>query len=268
MGFELNEYDKCVANKVINGEQCTIVFYVDDNKISHKDPKVLDGIIDKLSEILGKVTVSRGKKHDFLGMDITFNDDKTVSLSMKTQISESIEWFGEHVLDKCSTPATKHLFLVNDDSRKLDEPRPDIFHLVVAKALYISKRARPDIEPTVVFLCTRLSSPDEDDWKKLKRILGYLNGTIDDIQILGATGLDCLTTCVEAAYVVHNNMRSHTEGAMSMVRGLVHGCLSKQKLNTKSSTEAELVGVSKNLPYNIWLVNFFKNKDTLSTKMN
>lgn len=36
MGFELNPYDKCVANKTINGKQCTIAFYVDDNKISHK----------------------------------------------------------------------------------------------------------------------------------------------------------------------------------------------------------------------------------------
>jgi len=35
MGFVLNPYDPCVANKIINGKQCTIVWYVDDNKISH-----------------------------------------------------------------------------------------------------------------------------------------------------------------------------------------------------------------------------------------
>ena len=36
MGFKLNPYDRCVANKEINGKQCTIIWYVDDLKISHK----------------------------------------------------------------------------------------------------------------------------------------------------------------------------------------------------------------------------------------
>ena len=45
MGFKLNLYDLCVANKMINGSQCTVVFYVDDNKISHKDPAVVNGVI-------------------------------------------------------------------------------------------------------------------------------------------------------------------------------------------------------------------------------
>ena len=47
---------------------------------------------------------------------------------------------------------------------------------------------------------------------------------------------------------------------MSFGWGLIHGRSSKQKLNTKSSTEAELVGVSEYLPYNIWLINFMKEQ--------
>jgi hypothetical protein len=33
MGFELNPYDQCIANSMINGKQCTIAWYVDDTKI-------------------------------------------------------------------------------------------------------------------------------------------------------------------------------------------------------------------------------------------
>jgi hypothetical protein len=40
MGFELNPHDAHVANKVVDGKQCTIVWHVDDNKMSHADPKV------------------------------------------------------------------------------------------------------------------------------------------------------------------------------------------------------------------------------------
>ena len=36
-GFEINPYDCCVANKTVNGKQCTILWHVDDLKISHVD---------------------------------------------------------------------------------------------------------------------------------------------------------------------------------------------------------------------------------------
>jgi hypothetical protein len=47
---------------------------------------------------------------------------------------------------------------------------------------------------------------------------------------------------------------------MSMGRGTIHCRSSKQKLNTKSSTEAEIVGMSDYIPYNIWLANFMKGQ--------
>ena len=51
-------------------------------------------------------------------------------------------------------------------------------------------------------------------------------------------------------------MKSQTSEALSMGLGVLYGKSSKQKLNVKSSTEAELVGVSDYLPYNIWLLMF------------
>lgn len=65
---------------------------------------------------------------------------------------------------------------------------------------------------------------------------------------------------VDAAFAAHPNMRNQTGGAMSMGWGILHGKSSKQKLNTKSSTKCELVGVSKYLPNNIWLLNFMEHQ--------
>ena len=45
-GWKINPYDKCVANKEINDKQCTIVWYVDDNKVSHVDPEVVTEVIE------------------------------------------------------------------------------------------------------------------------------------------------------------------------------------------------------------------------------
>ena len=69
--------------------------------------------------------------------------------------------------------------------------------------------------------------------------------TLDDKRIIGANGLSSLQTWIDAAYAVHPNMRSHTGGCMSLGVGTLHAKSSKQKLNNKSSTEAELVGVSE-----------------------
>ncbi len=48
MGFELNLYDMCVANKTIDGKQCTLVWYVDDTKILHVDGNVVSHV-DRIS---------------------------------------------------------------------------------------------------------------------------------------------------------------------------------------------------------------------------
>ena len=85
-GFEINPYDRCVANKVINGKQCTIVWYVDDNKVSHVDPVVVTKIIDLMKKHFGDLTVTRGKEHRFLGMNIELTDDRKLRIEMKDHL--------------------------------------------------------------------------------------------------------------------------------------------------------------------------------------
>ena len=77
-----------------------------------------------------------------------------------------------------ATPAADHLFKVNDAPIYLDIDRASTFHHLVAKCLFLCKRARPDIHPTVAFLTTRIQKPDIDDWKKLVRLMNYLRKTL------------------------------------------------------------------------------------------
>ena len=58
MGFELNPYDQCVANCMIDGAQCTVAWYVDDTKISHRDEKVVTQVIEKIEAKFGKMSVT------------------------------------------------------------------------------------------------------------------------------------------------------------------------------------------------------------------
>ena len=70
--------------------------------------------------------------------------------------------------------------------------------------------------------------------------------------ILGADSLAKSKSWVDTAYAMHDDMRSHTGGATSLGCGAIMCKSTKEKLNTKSSTEAEVVGSSDYLPNTIW----------------
>ena len=261
LGFELNPYDPCVANKMINGKQCTIVWHVDDLKMSHMEQEVLDEIIGKLTSKYGNekgLTVQRGKKHEYLGMTIEYTDDRKVKFTMVDYIDGLLSEMTDDMKGVAVTPAASHLNEVNDKAEKLSDTRRDTFHHLTAKILYLSKRARPDLQTAVSFLTTRIMQPDIDDWKKLSRCLKYLRGTRRLPMILGGNDEVDLKWWIDASFAVHPDMRSHTGMTMSLGHGCPYSSTNKQKINTKSSTEAELVGVADGLPMVIWTRNFLE----------
>ena len=179
---------------------------------------------------------------------------------MKDQLQETIDMFvlseGSKVTEEVTSPARSRLRDVNPEGIALSKDKKDTFHSIVQKLLWIMKRARPDLETAVSFLCTRVTKSDEDDWLKLRRVIAFIQCTLNDTRIIGASDLTKIFTWIDAAYAVNPDMMSQTSGTISMGTGIVHGRSGKQILNVKSSTESELVGVSEYLPYNIWLIMF------------
>ena len=181
-GFKVNPYNSCVANKKANSEQLTIVWHVDDLKISHADSKVVTAIIKKLNNKYGKtasgletpLTVKRGKIHDYLGMTLDYTTKGKVRIDMKDYIRKILNDV-EHLTDgwegKAITSATENLFKISYDSKKLSKPEADSFHHVVAQLLFLCKRERPDIQNAVAFLTTWVKQPVMDDLQKLKRTI-------------------------------------------------------------------------------------------------
>ena len=134
----------------------------------------------------------------------------------------------------------------------MSEEGQTAFHHLVAKTLYISKRARPDVSTAVAFLTTRVKAPDVDDWRKLNHLREYLRAERLRPLILSADGSGVLMWYVDASFAVHPNMRSNTGGGLTMGRGFPLVSSTKQKLNTRSLTESELVGVDNMMPIVVW----------------
>jgi hypothetical protein len=156
------------------------------------------------------LTITRGKVHEYLGMTLDYSTESKVRVTMLKYIRDMlvempVEWTGE-----AATPAANHLFVVNANAEQLDEETAQTFHRIVAKLLFLCKRARPDIQTAVAFLCTRVKPPDVDDWKKLKRTMKYLRGTADLPLTLETGDMSILKWWIDASFATHEDMKSHT----------------------------------------------------------
>ena len=113
------------------------------------------------------------------------------------------------------------------------------FCYTVAQLLFLCKQARPDIEPLVLFLTTRIKELDKDDWGKLKHGFGYLKDTRCLKRHMQANSLSMIRWWVDASYAVHYNCKGHTRAMMSMGKSTTVNISRKHKLNTGSSTKSE-----------------------------
>jgi hypothetical protein len=258
-GFDINPYDPCVANKIINGKQCTIVWHVDDLFMSHESYDVLTDVINQIDSEFGEgsslgypLTVNREKTHDYLGMLLDFSEDGKVKINMQRYVKDILSDMPEFFIGTATTPATNNLFVIRKDATKLDKPHLEFFHTLTAKLLFLTQRGRPDIQLAISYLCTRVSCADEDDMKKLRRVIQYLRSTPDLVLSLEATNLNVFKWWVDASFAVHGDYRGHTGATGSLGKGSIISMSGKQKINTKSSTEAELVGVDEAMARIIW----------------
>ena len=261
-GFEVNPYDPCVANKDVKGNQMTVSWHVDDLKVSHKEPKVIDDFLQWVKKTygnIGEVKTTRGKVHDYLGMKLDYTIPGQVKVDMIQYVESMISNFPEKYLHgKVTSPWNENLFKVQDKSPKLDQKMAELFHTVTAQGLFLCKRARPDISPAIAYLTTRVKSPNQDDWDKLTRMMKFLNQTTNDCLTLKSDSSKTLKWHVDASFAVHPDMRSHTGATMSMGQGAITAISRKQGMNTRSSTEAEVVAADEIVGPMLWTKQFLE----------
>ena len=86
--------------------------------------------------------------------------------------------------------------------------------------------------------------------------------------MLRADGTNIVKLWVDGSYTMHPDMRSQTGGTMSLGKGAIISTSIKQKMNTKTSTETELIAADDLMPHILWtnyLLNWqgYNSKDTI-----
>jgi len=207
------------------------------------------------------MTVSRGKIHTYLGMTLDYIIPGQLKISMFDYVEEILTAFEKAEPKGTGTKlsaALDNLFKVDEDCKKLSTNKTVELHNSVAKMLYASKHARPDTCTSIAFLTTRVCKPDEDDWAKLCHLMKYVRGTCKMPLILSADGSGILKWWVDGSFAVHLNMRGHSRRGLSLGRGFPITSSTKQKLNTCSSTETEVVGADDFMPAICWTQYFME----------
>ena len=230
---------------------------------SHKDKRVNNEFHKWLNSMygeFGKVKATRGKLHNYLGVLFNFRTKGKVCIDMRKYMRKMVVDFKKkYVLnDRATSPGANDLFAYNPDSPKLDKEMREDFHTFAARGLFAAKRGRPDTGTSVSVLTTRVRAPSVDDWGKLVRYMQYVKRTMDEVLTLSADDLHVIKWFVDASFAVHPDFRSHTGAVMTYGKGALQTLSTKQKLNTRSSCESELVGVDDAATKILWTKQFME----------
>jgi hypothetical protein len=247
LGYEVCPTDHCVLRKVVGEKVYLLIVYVDDILIIAEDDEIerlRKAFIDEFKWI----AFETGDSLSYLGMQITVRNGK-VMVDMTFYIDKILEDFGDYSLEEKASPGSQNTFELLEDSPNLGEQSRGKFHSTVAKLLYLSKRARPDIMTIVSFLCTRVQSPTDEDFKKLLHLLGYLKCTRYEILVLTPNKILRIEAYIDAAFALHFDSKSHTGIVIFVGGALVYAASRKQKCITKSPTESELVALTDNVGF-------------------
>ena len=137
---------------------------------------------------------------------------------------------------------------VDISSPKIEEARRQKFHSTVMKLTHVGHRGRKYIQSTTNFLLDRANYCTEQDCGKLRMLIYCVISTMDPSLFLSFDDAGKLMSFIDASFNSREDFKSQTRACSNFSLGMFSSDSSKQKLNTKSLTEAEVVGLSGRLP--------------------
>ena len=240
-----SKYDPCLFYSNNNIEKIFICVYVDDIQIISNSDNLINTVKEKLNSTY-TMKFNEGKTHSYLGLCFKYESDKVI-VTAPNYIDSILSDFPIHHDNFAPTPASDDLFRIDETAPILDEQNHSLFHSAVASLLYLSKRIRPDILLATAFLTTRVHTSTTQDMSKLSRVLQYLNSTKDLPLIFHKQHNMTLNIFIDASYGQHIDRKSHTGSIVQLNQSSILSKSTKQRINTKSSSEAELVAISDSI---------------------
>ena len=158
---------------MINYKHMTVVWHMDDLKVSHIDSFEVTKFAGYLSIIYDGLSLHKGKMYDYLGIDLDCRKQGTVKLFMIKYLDSMLQESPEYLGMTAATPIADHFFTVRNEGKKqyLPENQAHNLYQKVAQKMFMSTRECQYIHTSVELLTMRVKKPYKEDWVKLKRVL-------------------------------------------------------------------------------------------------
>ena len=264
-GFTANPRDLCIFNKDVRGNQFTIVVYVDDLKMTCRDKTAVLEMEQILRNVYGQFRTTQGPLVSYLGLTWDYSEAGYVKVSQAGMIQDIVARREKFHTDKGTkltgipkSPCAPYLFDRTPDCTRLNAKEAESFWTETASLAWASTRAHPALVTTIGELSRHVTDPTTEDSGKLDRAISFAK-SVRDIPLRLKTELPPrVTVSIDAAFANRNEMRSTSGTCITLGVGYFIASSKVQKLNSKSSTEAEIIAVSDGMNIPLWLADFIR----------
>ena len=136
---------------------------------------MIETLCKGLKEMYGEISRCDGPILNHLGMVFNLSHKGEAKVTMQGYVEDMM--VSSDTPNGASTPGIENIFNVHDGVPRATDEEQARFHTIVAKLLYLAKRARPDCLTAVAFLATRVTRCDHVDLEKLERLVKYVRAT-------------------------------------------------------------------------------------------
>lgn len=250
LGFIQSVSDPCIYTRV-SDELCIIAVYVDDLIIGSKSIDEINAIKQSLCDQYKMKDL--GVLNHFLGVKVEQSvKNNSVFINQSAFASLLVSKFNFENSRSVKTPSDVN---VKPEDNELSEPFDSkVYQSCVGGLLYLSNRTRPDLTYSVSKAARYCSNPTKEHWSFVKRILRYLNGTLDHGIVYSKVNEPNLVGYSDADWAGDVKDRKSTSGyCFKYCNGIISWRSSKQNCVALSTAEAEYVALSSATQEAVWL---------------
>jgi hypothetical protein len=244
LGFIQLISDRCAWRRGAGNEQLYVCAHVDDLLAIGK-PEALSQF-DKDIRKHYEITVQRGLKHSYIGLDIVqLRGSKKVIVSQKGFHRELLNKYADDIKTTKSSKTPCDPSITEDPPDNDPEFSKEKYAGAVMSLMWLSRLTRCDIAFAVNVCSRRCKQPTVQCWKHVLKILSYLERTGVYGIVYEKVERPIFTLSCDASHGLYPSGRGHQMVILRWGSGVICAYSKAIRLMTLSSTESEHVAVNE-----------------------
>jgi hypothetical protein len=259
-GFIKSKADDCIYVKESNKKLIIISVHVDDMLIaapSIKDQQWFEDTFMSKYELTGQHELL-----SYIGMSIRRCKNE-ITVNQRGYIDNMVKKYLPKIPNHYpSVPAVPTILKPKSISTPISSTK---YLSIVMTLMYLARHTRPDILMPVTFLATKSAEPTSEYYADAIRIVAYVDSTRSLSMVFSSSANMLPVIYADASHLLHQDAKGHGGIILSLGSAPIMTKSYKLKINSKSSTESELVVLESACSYANWWFTLLTELNLMST---